>query len=105
FEAGDYNDAAQLAQRAIALRERPPARVDRGFANNATLLAKIYAAQERAGEAEPLCQRALLLNEQVFGKASVEVADTLDVYAGVLNKLQRTPEAKRFESRSKLIRA
>lgn len=105
FQAGDYGEAEKLAQRARALREKPPARVDRGLANNAMLLAKIYAAQEKLAEAEPFCQKAIAINEQVFGKSSVEVADSLDVYAGVLNKNARRPEAKRLEYKSKLIRS
>jgi len=65
-------------------------------------LANLYADQSRYTEAEPLYQRALKIQE-LINPDHPQVAITLTVYAHLLRKVERGPEADGLEERAKLI--
>lgn len=59
-----------------------------------------YAEQGKYAEAERLYQRALTVREEFLGPEHPEVAATLDGYAALLRKLDRTRDAEAMEARA-----
>src|SRR5262245_15899606 len=70
-------------------------------ANN---LANLYVIQRRFGDAEPLFQKALVINERAFGPDHPRVAMTLGTYAALLRKTGRGRDAAHLDKRAKEIR-
>ena len=68
-------------------------------------LAKLYSAQGKYGEAEPLHNQALAIAEKALGSDHPQVATSLENYAALLRQTQRTAEAEKMESRAEAIRA
>jgi hypothetical protein len=56
-------------------------------------------------KAEPLYQRALAIWEKALGPEHPDVATSLENYAALLRKLDRTAEAETMEVRAKAVRA
>src|SRR5260370_324592 len=56
-------------------------------------------------EAEPLYERALAIREKALGPEHPDVATTLENYASLLRKMDRSQEAEPLESRARAIRA
>jgi len=94
YEQGKYNEAAELAERALKGAEKtlgpynPQTAI---FLNN---LAVIYFAQEKYTEAEALYERALGITEQSFGSDHPRVKSLLDGLQKCRQKLseQEIPE-------------
>ena len=56
-------------------------------------------------EAEPLFKRALAIVEKALGPQHPDVVTSLENYAALLRKTERTTEATKMEARAKAIRA
>ena len=67
-------------------------------------LASLYRDQDRYGEAEPLYQRALAIDEKALGPDHPTVAEDLENYAALLRKMSRLDEALALEVRARSIR-
>ncbi len=68
-------------------------------------LAKLYRAQGRYAEAEPLYKRSLAIREKALGPEHPNVATSLENYANLLRETGRTAEeAGKMEARAKTIR-
>ncbi len=75
------------------------------MANSLNNLARLYQAQGKYAEAEPLYQRALAIVEKALGPEHPHVATSLENYAALLRQTARADEAERMEARAKAIRA
>src|SRR6185295_10997516 len=100
---GQYRDAEPYLTRALVIKEKVlgPGHAEVGLSLHN--LALLYVAEERYDQAEPLLRRALAIREQ--GAESLDLARTLEQYAGVLRKEGRSAEADPLEMRAKGIRA
>ena len=65
----------------------------------------LYRDQKRYAEAEPLFQRALTVQEKAFGPDHSKVISILEDYAALLEKMNRTAEARPLGARAQAIRA
>jgi tetratricopeptide (TPR) repeat protein len=86
FEQGNYTEAAQQFQSALAIVEtiKPD---DPRLANSLMRLAVVYHTQGRYAEAEPLYQRALMLQEQMFGPDQPQLLEMLEAYANLQRRM------------------
>lgn len=100
---GQYAAAEPFLTRALAIKEQLLGPYDSEVGLSAQNLGMLYVAQERYEQAEPLLRRALAIWEQ--GPESVDLAKSLEHYAGVLQKQGRTAEADALQARAKTIRA
>jgi tetratricopeptide (TPR) repeat protein len=72
-------------------------------ANSLHNLGRLYLAQQRYTEAEPLLSRALAISENRLGPDHLSLADLLQSYALLLRKTKRKAEASILEARAKVI--
>ncbi len=68
-------------------------------------LALLYNSQGRYGEAEPLYQRSLAIDEKALGPEHPNVATALENYAALLRETGRDDGAAEMENRANAIRA
>jgi tetratricopeptide (TPR) repeat protein len=68
-------------------------------------LARLYNAQGRYGEAEPLYKNSLAIRENSLGPDAAAVAGSLEDYATLLRKTNRAVEAEELEKRARAIRS
>ncbi len=101
---GAYEQAAPLAQRALALRERELGPEHPEVAIALDNLAILYWRQKRYAEAESLSLRALAIQEEALGPAHLDVAGTLNVLAAVYIAQDRFAEAEPLLRRALVIR-
>ena len=66
-------------------------------------LATGYANQSDYTAAEPLYQRALEIEQRVFGPETAQVATTLELYASLLRAADRVEEAADLQARAEAI--
>jgi tetratricopeptide (TPR) repeat protein len=66
---------------------------------------KVGDDQGQYAKAEPLYQRALAIREKALGPEHPDVATSLENYAVLLRKMDRSHEATPLESRANAIRA
>lgn len=71
-----------------------------GSLNN---LALLYTAESKYKEAEPLFKRSLEILEENLGPDHPNVATALENYAVLLDKTNRTSDAKRLKARAAAI--
>ena len=93
----DYRSAYQYSKEAADLQPDNPL-----YLNQAGNIAYTIG---RYREAEPLYQRSLAIREKALGPDHPNVATSLENYAALLRKLDRTAEAETMEVRAKAIRA
>ncbi len=67
-------------------------------------VARLYFSQGKHAEASTLCLRALGMDEASPGVKLSEVAQTLEDYADLLRKLQRSQEAEDLKARASKLR-
>ena len=86
FEQRNYTEAAQQFQTALAVVEtiKPD---DPRLANSLMRLAVVYHTQGQYAEAEPLYQRALMIQEQMFGPDHPQIVEMLEAYANLLRRM------------------
>ena len=68
-------------------------------------LAKLYRAQGKYDEAEPLVRRSLTIREKALGPEHPDVATSLENYAALLREMDRNAEADKLDERARAIRA
>lgn len=100
---GQYSEAEPYLKRALAIKEKLLGPMHQDVALSAKNLAMVYFVQGRYEQAESLFRRALAIREQE--PDTLDLAKSLEDYAGVLRKLQRQADAERLEARAKAIRA
>ena len=100
---GQYAAAEPYLTRALAIKEQLLGPNDSEVGLSAHNLGLLYVAQERYDQAEPLLRRAVAVREQQ--PESLDLAKSLEQYAGVLRKRGRPAEAEPLEARAKAIRA
>lgn len=83
YNAGKYDEAIPLAERALAIREKALGAEHAAVAQSVNSLAILYEAKGDYGRAEPLYQRALAMREKLFGAEHPEVATSLNNLAGL----------------------
>lgn len=99
-----WNDDMQAAERAV--REAvsifttalPPAHPDRVLAD--ARLGEVLLLQNRINEADPLFERSLDMQTQLYGSNSRQVADVLDSLASIRRAQGKMPEAENFARRA-----
>ena len=101
-EAGRYTEAAQLAERYVALA-RARHGENREFATALAWLASLYEILGRYEEAEALLRQCLAIRENAFGAYSAIVAETLNNLAGIYESLGRYDEAEPLYKRTLTI--
>jgi len=94
-----------LLLRALAIREKALGPEDQLVGNTLLDLTTLYCEQGKLKEAEQVCRRALEIREKSAGANSLRLVPPLCIYAELLRKLGREPEAVGFESRAKAIEA
>jgi hypothetical protein len=67
-------------------------------------LALLYVGQQKYGEAEPLLQRAVAIQEKALGPSHPALAESLENQATLLRKVKRDAEAAKLDARVKAIR-
>ncbi len=104
YQQGDYTEAEKQWVAAVKEAERsaPP---DLPVGVSIMALERVYEAQGRYAEAEPLIKRALAIWEEALGPEHPHVATALENYAALLRKTGRDNEAAKLEARAKAIRA
>jgi len=78
LEAGQYDEAVPLAERALAIREKALGSEHPDVAASLNNLASLYDAKGDYARAEPLYQRSLAIFEKALGTEHPEVATLLD---------------------------
>jgi tetratricopeptide (TPR) repeat protein len=123
FEQGKLVEAEALYRRALSMNEQAwkrdlaslrqmfgpnnprvvtPGVGDLYIAPNLINLAKLYAKQGKYDEAEPLCKRALAIEEKECG---FERGQAVNVYALIMRKTNRDSAAVEVEARYKAFQA
>jgi tetratricopeptide (TPR) repeat protein len=86
LEQRNYTEAARQFQTALAIVETiQPG--DPRLANSLMRLAAVYHAQGRYAEAEPLYQRAVMIQEQMFGPDDPQIVELLEAYANLQRRM------------------
>ena len=76
--AGQYDEALPLAERALAIRERVLGAEHPGTADSLNNLALLYDNKSDYAKAEPLLQRALAIREKALGAEHPDTAQSLN---------------------------
>ena len=75
------------------------------MAHSLNNLARLYQAQGKYADAEPLHKRALAIWESALGPEHPNVAKGLENYASLRRKMGLSAEAARLEAQARAIRA
>jgi len=100
---GRYDEARQLDQRALAIRERVLGTDHPHVALSLSMLANGEARRGNFAEAQALHERALGIREQALGPHHDEVAESLNDFAAVLVKQGRYADARPLFERALAI--
>lgn len=104
YRAGKYDDGADLARRALELREKSLGPNDVAVAKALDLLAALYMAQKRRADAEPLFKRSLSIFETTLGAEHPDVATSHCNFGAWFEAEGRDWEAKSRYERCLAIR-
>lgn len=103
INTGQTSSAESLYKRALVILSKDHANSpDSGKASYA--LAQLYFRQGRYSAAEPLIKHALAISEGLNGPEHASVAPILDMYADVLEKVNKGSEAAKMRTRARSIR-
>lgn len=102
FQRRQFPFAATYYQRALAIHQKGKPSLD--LAWTANCLADSLAAQNKITAAEAAYKIALTVREELAGKNSPLVAQTLDRYADLLKNTPRQAEMKEMQARASAIR-
>jgi len=103
YRAGKFDEAAPLAQRALAIAEKALDPDDPAVAMSLNNLAELYRAQGRYADAEPLYKRALAIQEKALGPDHPAVATSLNNLAELYRAQRRYTDAEPLYKRSLTI--
>ncbi|MBC7791136.1 MAG: tetratricopeptide repeat protein [Anaerolineae bacterium] len=95
----DFDDALQLLQKALEIRERAPNVASSGLIESLTSLAAVHVARGDLGRGELLLERALAGSEQLFGHQHLSLSPLLNNLAHVYYKRKKYEPAERLLSR------
>jgi CHAT domain-containing protein/Tfp pilus assembly protein PilF len=103
YNAGRYDEALPLAERAVEIRrdELGPEHLD--VAQSLGILAVIYRAKGETAEAEPIQQLVLSIREKSLGPEHPLVAQTLHNLANLYDNRGRSAQAERLYQRALAI--
>jgi tetratricopeptide (TPR) repeat protein/CHAT domain-containing protein len=104
FQAGNYAEAALLAERWLSIREKTLGRSDPAVAWWLNSLARAYHHQGRYREAEPLYKQSLAIYEKARGRDHPEVAIVVHNLGGLYAVQGRYADAELFDKRSLAMR-
>jgi tetratricopeptide (TPR) repeat protein len=97
-----YAKAEELLLRALDICEKNPGVNPYALADSLHNLGAVYfRGLEENKKAEAYFKRALEIEEEVYGKDSEEMKETIGDYAELLRALGRAEEAKALESQNK----
>jgi tetratricopeptide (TPR) repeat protein len=99
-----YADAEPLLKRAIEIQE---ANTGSGHPANALTLnqlAVVYSEQGKDGEATLIYRRVLAIYEKIDPDQNLDLAETAERFAALMEKMHRPVEAERWKSRALAIR-
>ncbi|MGI8896895.1 MAG: tetratricopeptide repeat protein [Pyrinomonadaceae bacterium] len=98
---GRPDQAEELYQRALQIREKLYGPKHATVAQSIFNLAEFYQLTGSYKKAEPLYQRLVVLREEASGASNkVQLTETLDRYACLLRKTNRRAEAEKLEERA-----
>lgn len=95
----DYEDAEQLLQKSLEIRERAPNVGTSGLMESLTALAAVHVARGDLDRAEPLLERALAGSEQLLGPQHPGLSSLLSNLAHVYYKRRKHESAERLLTR------
>jgi tetratricopeptide (TPR) repeat protein len=104
YQAGRYEEAESLYQRALEIREQNLAPNHPNIANSLSHLATLYSAQGFYREAESLHQRALEIYEQTLGPSHRDTTTVANNLAELYRLQGRYSEAESLHRRTLAIR-
>jgi tetratricopeptide (TPR) repeat protein len=99
-----YEQAKQLSQQVIAIRERMLKQEHLEMAQSLHALAQVYREQGNYAEAEPFYQRALHILEQMVGEQHPDTVSVLHNMADLYRRQSRYAEAEPLYQRALRIR-
>lgn len=103
-QQGRREEAEELLMDALAFDEEYSPPVSMAALGDLEMLeSKIYLPQRRYSEVEKVIRRQMALRETQYGPNSAPVADLLDRLSVVLEKLNRTDEARQTRAKAKAI--
>ncbi|MGI9078165.1 MAG: tetratricopeptide repeat protein [Gemmatimonadaceae bacterium] len=99
FAERDFEDAEQLLQKSLEIRERAPNVATSGLIESLTSLAAVHAARGDLSRAESLLERALAGSEQLVGLQHPSLSTLLNNLAHVYYKRKKYEPAERLLTR------
>ena len=105
FQAGKYDRAVIVAQKALEVAEQNVGRDHPDVALSLNNLAELYRTQGDYAKAEPLYKRSLAIFEKSFGPDHPNVATSLENLAALYRVTERIAEAEKLEQRAAKIRS
>jgi tetratricopeptide (TPR) repeat protein len=100
-DLGNYREGIAAAEEAVRIADRQASPLK--LATYGNLLARLYKAQGRYAEAEPLYERSLAIREQQLGANHPDVATSLNNLAALYDSQGRYAEAEPLYERSLAI--
>jgi tetratricopeptide (TPR) repeat protein len=105
YQAGQYDRAVGVAQKALQVAEQNVGPGHPDVATSLNNLAGLYDTQGDYARAEPLMKRALAIWEKALGPDHPDVALSLENLAALYRATKRGSEAGALEQRAAKIRA
>jgi CHAT domain-containing protein/tetratricopeptide (TPR) repeat protein len=99
-DAGKYDEALPLSERALEIRERLLGAEHPDVAAAIDSLASIYIDRGEYVNAEPLCRRALAIREKSLGKDHPDTAESLNDLAVLYRMRGKYDEAEALQKRA-----
>jgi tetratricopeptide (TPR) repeat protein len=99
-----YSDAEPLLKRAIEIQEANTGSGHPGNALALNQLAVVYSEQGKDGEATLVYRRVLAIYEKINPDQNLDLAETAERFAALMEKMHRPVEAERWKSRAETIR-
>jgi VWFA-related protein len=100
---GKPDQAKESYARAVGIIENSFGKTDQKLAEPLQHMADLSAEQERYSEAAELYRRGLQIRETTLGENDAALIPLLTGYAAVMEKVQKSEEAKRLSDRAKAL--
>jgi tetratricopeptide (TPR) repeat protein len=102
-DQGEYAEASQLCQRALAIRQEVLGDQHLDVAHSLKGLGVVLKNQGKLAEAEALFRRALTIREQALGSEHPDVADSLNYLGRLLKNQGRQGDAEQLHRRALMV--